>query len=82
MKKIYTLSIKALFILIPMFLIGCTAEGNSRFLSKGVTQYYLTMNSCNEEALSEYKDGGKKYSAYECREMLLGIFVLETKIYE
>jgi len=60
---------------------GCTAEGNSAYLGKGETLYFLTMSSCEKEAHSEYEGGGKKYAGYECRKMLLGLFQLESKNY-
>jgi hypothetical protein len=61
--------------------VGCTAEGNSQFLNKGETKYFLTMSACEEEALKENKDGGRKYSGFECRKMLFGIFQLDSKTY-
>ena len=60
---------------------GCTAEGNSQFIGKGETRFFLTMKACEKEATSEHEGGGKKYSGYECRKMLLGIFQLGSKIY-
>lgn len=72
-------------ILIVLFIIviasGCTAEGNSQFLSKGETKYFLSMSTCEKEALSQHSDGGRKYSGFECRKMLFGIFLLESKTY-
>jgi len=71
-----------LFALIASLVVGgCSAEGNSFFLGRGETRHFLTMKSCEEEALSEYLGGGKKYSGYECRKMFLGIFLLESKTY-
>jgi hypothetical protein len=69
-----------LFISVP--LVGCTAEGNSQYLGKGETQYYLNMRTCEKEAQSEYTSGGRKYSGYECRKMLFGIFQLESKTFD
>jgi hypothetical protein len=66
---------------IALLFAGCTAEGNSQFLTKGETHYFLTMSAREKEALSEYGSGGKKYGGYECRKMLLGIFQLESKTY-
>ena len=66
---------------IAILISGCTAEGNSEFLSKGETKYFLTMKTCEDEALSEYESGGKKYSGFECRKMLFGVFQLESKTY-
>ena len=62
-------------------IVGCTAEGNSQFLEKGETKYFLYMSSCEEEALSEHESGGRKYSGFECRKMLFGIFQLESKTF-
>lgn len=64
-----------------LLLAACTAEGNSQYLSKGETRYFITMSACKEEALSEYESGGRKYAGYECRKMLFGIFQLEAKTY-
>ena len=72
----YLLSLLALFTL-----TGCTAEGNSKFIEKGETRYFLTMKACEMEAHSEYEGGGRKYSGYECRKKFLGIFMLESKTY-
>jgi len=63
------------------FVSACTAEGNSQFLSKGETTYFLSMSGCETEALSEHEGGGRRYSGYECRKMFLGIFQLESKTY-
>lgn len=68
-----------LFVLIVF--LGCSAAGNSQFLAKGKTVHFLTMSACEKEALSEYEGGGRKYSGYECRKMLLGLFQLESKTY-
>jgi hypothetical protein len=64
-----------------LLLAGCTAEGNSFFLGKGETKYFLTMAACEREALSEYDGGGQKYSGFECRQMFLGIFLIDSKTY-
>jgi len=69
------------FLIVSLLSVSCTAEGKSRFLGKGETHYFLTMSSCEEEAFSEYEGGGKKYSGYECRKMLLGVFQLKSKNY-
>lgn len=66
---------------IAILISGCTAEGNSQFLAKGETKYFLAMKDCEKEALSHYDDGGRKYTGFECRKMLLGIFQLESKTY-
>jgi len=69
----------ALFFLISVSLAACTAEGNSRYFGNGETRYFLSMSACESEALSEYEGGGRKYSGYECRKMLLGLFLLDSK---
>ncbi len=72
----------ALFVLLVLFNSGgCTAEGNSQFIGKGETRFFLTMKACENEAMSEYEGGGKKYSGYECRKMFLGIYQLDSKTY-
>lgn len=60
---------------------GCSAEGESYFLGRGETRYFLTMSDCEKEALSEYAGGGRKYYGFECRKMLLGIFLLDSKTF-
>jgi hypothetical protein len=72
---------RILCLIFTVLIAGCTSEGNSQFLANGKTQYFFNMSDCESEALSEYETGGKKYSGYECRKMLLGIFLLESTTY-
>ncbi len=73
--------IKFTSLIAVLVIAGCTAEGNSQFLTNGETTYFLTMEACEKEAHSEYDGGGRKYSGYECRKMLLGLFQLESKTF-
>lgn len=74
--------VKAIVILFLSSLISsCTAEGNSIFLTKGETKYFLTMSACEKEAIATFEDGARKYNAFECRKMFLGIFQLESRSY-
>jgi len=61
--------------------VSCSVEGNSSFLSKGDNKYFLTMSGCEKEATSKYESGGKKYVSFECRKMLFGFFLLDSKTY-
>jgi len=39
------------------------------------------MSGCEKEATSKYESGGKKYVSFECRKMLFGFFLLDSKTY-
>ena len=81
MKKLNVKPVLIIAFIALLVCAGCTAEGNSEYLGKGETRYFLTMSSCEKEALSEHEGGGKKYAGYECRKMLMGLFQLESKTY-
>ena len=68
-------------LIVSVVISACTAEGNSQFIGKGETRYFLSMSACEREAVSEYEGGGRKYSGFECRQMFLGLFQLESKTY-
>jgi hypothetical protein len=68
-------------LILIFFLSGCSVEGNSVYLGSGPTKYFLTMKSCEKEALRRFEGGGRVYSGFECREMLFGIFQLDHKRY-
>lgn len=62
-------------------LVGCYADGNSQFLAKGKTKWFLTMSACQREATATYTSGGVIYSGFECHSRFAG-FIVETRAYE
>ena len=67
--------------LTALVLSGCSAEGNSAYLGSGPTKRFLTMNTCEKEALRRHPSGGRVYAGFECRKMLLGTFQIEERRY-
>lgn len=62
-------------------LTGCYADGNSQFLARGETRWFLTMSACEREATAVYTSDGPVYSGFECRRRFAG-FIIETRTYE
>jgi len=62
-------------------LSACTAEGNSFFIGTGETSTFINMSACEKEAVSTYKDGGSRYSGFECRELFLGTFLINSSTF-
>jgi len=68
-------------ICLVVLLAGCTAEGNSIYLSHGPIRYFTSMDVCRAEAVSEYPKGGGRYTAFECRPMFLFFFQIAESEY-
>lgn len=71
----------ALAAIVASALAGCYADGNSEFLAKGETKWFLTISACEREATATYTSGGVVYSGFECRSRFAG-FIVETRAYE
>jgi hypothetical protein len=68
-------------LLFTLLLTACYAEGNSYYLSSGETEYFLTMNRCEKEAIAKYTNGEPMYSGYECRFKFLWFTTQKSQYY-